>query len=208
MIRTLIFDLDGTLVDSKRDIADSVNRTLIGLDLPPREVETIYGLIGEGVYRLIAQAMEGHQEEVESGVAIFRADYRRHLLDTTTCYPGIHELLDRLRDRFLAVVTNKSREFTIPILEGLGLLDRFEYIISGDEEWPKKPAPDALIEIMSRSSSAQGETITIGDNYTDILAGKNAGVATCWASYGFGQKRELIPDFTIREPLDLLEIVK
>ncbi|MGA1796216.1 MAG: HAD family hydrolase [bacterium] len=208
MIQTLIFDLDGTLVDSKKDIADSVNRTLISLDLPPKELETIYRLIGEGVYRLIAQAMEGHTEEVEAGVAIFKADYRRHLLDTTTCYGGVPELLDRLRGRFLAVVTNKSREFTIPILEGLGLLDRFDCIIAGDDEWPKKPAPDAMFEVMKRSSSKQEGTMTIGDNYTDILAGKNAGIATCWASYGFGRRQELIPDFTIREPLELLEIVQ
>jgi phosphoglycolate phosphatase len=205
MIQTIIFDLDGTLVDSKKDIAHSVNQTLIRFKFSPKKLEEIYSLIGEGVYRLISQALEGHEEKVETGVDIFRAYYREHLLDTTICYPGIYEVLDQLEDKFLAVITNKPKEFTIPILEGLGLIHRFGYIISGDEIWPKKPAPDSIYEVMKKSNSSALETINIGDHYTDILAGKNAGILTCWASYGFGQKRDLIPDMTINKPLDLLE---
>jgi phosphoglycolate phosphatase len=208
MIRTIIFDLDGTLVDSKNDIAHSVNRTLVRFNLPVKKLEEIYTMIGEGVYRLISQALTGHEEKVELGVETFRAYYRENLLDTTVCYPGIYEVLDRIGDRFLAVITNKPKEFTIPILNGLGLLHRFDLIISGDEKWPKKPVPDSIYEVMKRSSSSGSETLSIGDHYTDILAGKNAGILTCWASYGFGQKRDLVPDLTINKPLDILECVK
>jgi phosphoglycolate phosphatase len=208
MIRTIIFDLDGTLVDSKKDIAHSVNRTLIRFNLPEKKLEEIYTMIGEGIYKLILQALTGHEEKVESGVEVFRAYYRKNLLDTTVCYPGIYEVLDQIEDRFLAVITNKPKEFTIPILKGLELLDRFDLIISGDEMWPKKPSPDSIYEVMKRSASSGPETLNIGDHYTDILAGKNADIVTCWASYGFGQRRNLVPDLTISKPMDLIEYVK
>jgi len=208
MIKTLIFDLDGTLIDSKEDIAHSVNRTLDALGLPTRKLEVIYSMIGEGVYRLISQALEGHEERVKAGIRIFRTDYKKHLLDTTACYQGIEAVMDCFKGRFLAIVTNKPREFTIPILEGLGIRNRFNLIISGDDGWPKKPAPDAICEIMKESAVSGSEAIHIGDHYTDILAGKNAGTFTCWAAYGFGQRRDLIPDLTINSPLDLLTMIK
>jgi len=206
--KAVIFDLDGTLIDSKKDIALSVNRTLEALGLSQKRIEEIYSLIGEGVYRLIVQALEGYDKKVDSGIAIFRADYQQHLLDYTACYPGIYEVLDQLNDKFLAIITNKPKEFTIPILEKLELIHCFDLIISGDDGWPQKPAPDSIHEVMKRSTASESETIHIGDHFTDILAGKNAGIKTCWASYGFGQKRDLIPDMTIHTPLDLLALIK
>ena len=119
--KTVIFDLDGTLIDSKKDIALSVNRTLAVLGLPQKKVEDIYELIGEGVYRLIAGALSDHDEQVDAGIEIFRADYQEHLLDHTVCYPGIYEVLDQLNNKFLSIITNKPKEFTIPILNRLEL---------------------------------------------------------------------------------------
>ena len=208
LYRTVIFDLDGTLIDSKKDIAISVNRTLEALGFPQKRAEEIYDLIGEGVYRLIAGALGDHDEKVNVGIEIFRSDYQRHLLDHTVCYPGIYEVLDQLSDKFLSIITNKPKEFTIPILNRLGLVHHFDLIISGDDGWPKKPAPDSIYEVMNRSKKLPSETINIGDHFTDILAGKNAGILTCWASYGFGKKRDLVPDMIIQEPLDLLGLIK
>ncbi|NJL17281.1 MAG: HAD hydrolase-like protein [Nitrospira sp.] len=128
----LIFDLDGTLIESKWDIAHSVNFTLVGLGLPERPIEEIFGFVGDGVKRLLRLAVgEGNQARFEEALRVFRGHYLEHCLDRTTFYPGIEPMLQHFAHKTKAIATNKSIEYTRVILKGLGP-QHFGYMVGGD----------------------------------------------------------------------------
>jgi len=133
-VRVLIFDLDGTLIDSKLDLAISVNATLRHMGRQPLADETIFGYVGNGAQVLVQRALgEGvTPAEIEKGLAFFLAYYRAHMLDNTVAYPGVREGLELLKDRELAVLTNKPVRFSEAILAGLGLANYFRYIYGGN----------------------------------------------------------------------------
>jgi phosphoglycolate phosphatase len=205
----LVFDLDGTLVDSELDLANSVNATLEKIGRKPLSVELIASYIGQGVIVLISRSLgsDAPQELVEQATEIFLEYYRQHMLDNTTTYPGVREALAGLHGRKMAVLTNKPVRFSQDMLKGLGLADRFLQIYGGNSFETKKPDPFGLNRLMEENGTAASTTLMIGDSVSDVLAGRNAGAWTCGVNYGFGAPTldEAEPDIRID---DLRELPK
>ena len=207
----IIFDLDGTLIDSKLDLANSVNFTREQMGLSVLEHQLIFSYIGDGATMLIRRAMgEGLSElDVQGALEIFPAHYREHLLDNTTLYPGVAEALDALRPLKLAVLTNKPLRPTESILQGLQIKDRFAVVYGGNSFEQKKPHPVGIQQILSDTGSARDRTVMVGDSYIDIQTGRNAAVATCGVNYGLASDtlHEPKPDFLINDLRELSRVV-
>jgi len=206
-IRLLIFDLDGTLIDSKLDLALSVNAMREQLGLEPLPHETIATYVGQGVEKLVQRSLgEGTTEEtLARGLAMFREHYRQHMLDNTNTYPGVREALEELRGRSMAVLTNKPVKHSREILSGLGLGHYFSAVYGGNSFAQKKPDPAGALALMRENDASSEETLMIGDSETDVLTGRNAGVRTCGVTYGFGAPtlQNAPPDLTIDDLREL-----
>ncbi|TAM84788.1 MAG: HAD family hydrolase [Acidobacteria bacterium] len=197
----LVFDLDGTLVDSELDLANSVNATLETIGRMPLSVDLIASYVGQGVSVLISRALgaESTSELVERATEIFLSHYREHMLDHTATYPGVREALSELDGRKLAVLTNKPVRFSREMLKGLGLAHCFLQIYGGNSFENKKPDPIGLHRLMEETGAPASRTMMIGDSVSDVLAGRNAGAWTCGVNYGFGAPTldEVPPDIRI-----------
>ena len=206
-MQLLIFDLDGTLVDSEVDLALSVNATLQNMGRKPLSTERIASYIGNGVTVLISRALGpgATQEGVEQGTELFLEHYRQHMLDHTLPYPGVREALEDLRSRKMAVLTNKPVKFSQMMLAGLGLAQYFSYIYGGNSFENKKPDPVGVFRLMSDIRVPASRTLMVGDSVSDVLAGRNAGVWTCGVSYGLGSPtlEETPPDLMIGDLREL-----
>ena len=187
-MQLVVFDLDGTLVDSKVDLALSVNAVRAQMGLTPLPLDLIASYVGQGVTILIRRALgeEASEENVERGLAFFLDYYRHHMLDNTSIYPGVEEALEDLRDRQLAVLTNKPVHFSHEMLTRLGVASYFTYIYGGNSFPAKKPDPIGVQKLMDDLKVAPQQTIIVGDSDTDVLTGRNAGIWTCGVTYGFG----------------------
>lgn len=205
----LIFDLDGTLIESKWDIAHSVNFTLVELGLPERPIEEIFGFVGDGVKRLLRLAVgEGNQARFEEALKIFRGHYLEHCLDRTTFYPGIEPMLQHFAYKTKAIATNKSIEYTRVILKGLGP-QHFGYMVGGDNGFGLKPEPGMLLHVMEMMGASKERTVLIGDSTNDINGGHNAGIRVCAVGYGMGNREKMAacqPDWFIEHPEELTEL--
>lgn len=205
----LIFDLDGTLIESKWDIAQSVNFTLAELGLPERPIEEIFGFVGDGVKRLLRLAVgEGNQARFEEALKVFRGYYLEHCLDRTSFYPGIEPMLQHFVHKDKAIATNKSIEYTRVILNGLGL-QHFRYMVGGDNGFGLKPEPGMLLHIMEKMGVSKERTVLVGDSTNDINGGHNAGIRVCAVGYGMGNRAKMEacqPDWFIQKPEQLMEI--
>lgn len=205
----MIFDLDGTLIESKWDIAQSVNFTLTELGLPERPIEEIFGFVGDGVKRLLRLAVgEGNQTKFEEALKIFRGHYLEHCLDRTTFYPGIERMLQHFSHKDKVIATNKSIEYTRVILNGLGP-QHFLYMVGGDNGFGLKPEPGMLVHIMEKVGASKERTILVGDSTNDINGGHNAGIRVCAVGYGMGNREKMAacqPDWFIENPEQLMEI--
>jgi len=198
----LLFDLDGTLVDSRADLAASVNLMLRELGRERLPDEAIIGFVGEGARLLVERSLRAshglsaetalEDEETSTALAIFMHHYRDHLMDRTALYPGVREALDRLEAIPKAIITNKPYQFSVAILEALGLSDRFPVVIGGDSLPERKPSPLMLLEGAHRCGATPAQTLMIGDSRIDIAAGRNAGMATCGFVGGFRGRDELL----------------
>lgn len=188
----ILFDLDGTLIDSKNDIADSANYTLKSLGLPELRPERIYGFIGDGVRKLLERTLPAdYQGEIENAWATFSDHYQDNLLRTTVLYPGVSEVLVHFQEKSKIIVTNKPERFAIPVLRGMGILSCFERIIGGESMPLKKPHPDAILNLLHEKKIHGSRALMIGDGCNDIEAGKRAGVITCAVSYGLTDRETL-----------------
>lgn len=211
MFELLIFDLDGTLVDSRRDIATAVNISLDELGMPNREPELIFGFIGGGVHNLIRKSLpEGREDLLDKGVDIFWENYREHVLDTTTLYPGVYKLLEKLSGRKLALVTNKPYAHTHMILQGLDI-DRYFVSVQG---WKMglnvKPDPQLLNMALDEAGTPPSRAVMIGDSMADLLSARAAGVRSCIVGYGYGAREKLIeaaPDFFVESVSEIESIL-
>jgi phosphoglycolate phosphatase len=186
--RHLVFDLDGTLVDTKDDIAEAVNVTLEQLGLPRQEPRTLWTYVGHGVRVTLERALGAeHAALLDQAVAVFLPWYRAHLLDHSAVYPGLGDVIERLAadGAVFSLVSNKLEEMSAAIVAGLGLAARFPRVVGGDSMPAKKPHPMGLRAVMHAAGVAASATLMIGDSAIDVATGKNAGVATCGVLWGF-----------------------
>jgi phosphoglycolate phosphatase len=186
-IRLLVFDLDGTLIDSKQDLVNSVNATREWLGLGPLPHDTISSYVGNGAPVLIRRAIgpDYSDEEHAQALEFFLTYYRAHKLDHTRFYPGVREALDAFGDRTLAVLTNKPVRITNEILQELGVARYFRHVYGGNSFETKKPHPEGVLNILRDAGVEPDEAIMVGDSDVDVLTGRNAGIFTCGVSYGF-----------------------
>jgi len=208
----LIFDLDGTLIDSKRDLADSVNAMRVHLGEPLLADETVYSYVGNGAPVLVRRALPGRdEEEIERGLRFFLEYYRDHMLDATTLYPGVREGLDQLlaADVKMAVLTNKPVRFSEHLIKGLGLEGHFFRIYGGNSFEEKKPHPRGIELLMEESGIGREQTIMIGDSAVDVMTARNAEVRACGVSWGFQPETFAAapPDFVIDSMSELVGMV-
>ncbi len=206
-IDLLIFDLDGTLIESKWDIAVAVNLTLADLDLPLRTQEEIFGFVGGGIKRLLRLAVgEENHSRYEEALRVFRGHYLAHCLDRTQFYPGVERVLIHFADKHKAIATNKSLEYTTKILDGLGP-HHFSYVVGGDDGYGLKPEPGMLLKVMEALNVTKDRTVLIGDSTNDIKGGHNAGIRVCAVGYGMGNREKMAacqPDWFIEKPEELM----
>jgi len=186
MIKLIIFDLDGTLVDSSVDLTNALNYAIEPCSLEKLTVAQTKGLVGEGITKLLQNLLGPERLSLHADIlSKFMDYYSSHLIDHTTPYPGVTETLDSLRDYKKAVISNKYEALSREVLKGLGLLQHFDAVLGSDSTGEKKPSPQPLLKVMQMFSCAPWETVIIGDSNFDIEAGKAAGATTCAVTYGY-----------------------
>lgn len=208
-LKAFVFDLDGTLVDSKLDLVLSMNATLEYLGRQPLSQEQIAGYVGGGVLLLVKRALgEGaSDEEVEKGIVFFLDYYKAHMLDNTVPYPGVRKCLDALGCHSLAVLTNKPVKFSQSIIAGLNMSRYFQFVYGGNSFEKKKPDPVGLHTLLRNFNLSPCELMMVGDSDIDIQTARNAGTLACGVTYGFGSARlpQSRPDLLLDNLADLLE---
>jgi len=187
-IHALIFDLDGTLIDSKRDLIHSVNAMLREMGRAELPEEIISGYIGHGAPKLVSRALGEHTPEAEKlrAIEFFLAYYEEHKLDSTCAYPGIAEALEQLRSLPMAVLTNKPVRVSKRILDALDLSKYFRVVYGGNSFETKKPDPLGANRILRDLRAAPHEAILIGDSEVDVQTARNSGTLAAAVNYGFG----------------------
>ena len=205
MPQVIIFDLDGTLIDSRSDLTTAVNLTRTHYDLTPLSLETVCSYIGNGARKLIERSLP-ENINIDDALVIMKKNYYEHLTDETKLYPGVLEGLQKLlaTGRKLAVITNKPDKASKIILKKLGIDKYFNEIIGGGGEHPLKPEPDALLYFADKWNADVKKSWMIGDHYTDLEAGARASMKCCWASYGFGDPKGLRYDLEAKSFSELV----
>jgi len=206
-ISLLVYDFDGTLVDTLDDIAGSVNRTLKELGLRTLSRDAVRACVGRGVVELMTRALkETGYTDIEKSVDLFREHYSRHLVEHTDFYPHCREILEHFSGKTQAIFSNKPEEFVRQILQRLNATAPFQHILGGDSLKNKKPDPQGLHLLMEKFNVPAEEVLMIGDTAVDIEAGRAAGVHTCAVSYGLGDPEALRnsrPHYSIDSMADL-----
>jgi phosphoglycolate phosphatase len=206
MVGAVIYDLDGTLIDSRADLADSVNTMLARLGLPRLEDRLVWSFIGEGAERLIRRSLGPHQDRYPEAAPIWREEYQKRLLDKTRLYPGVRELL-RAPPDLRAVITNKPGDFARQILAGLGVADAFRAVLGGDEA-PRKPDPAGVLSICSRLGVAADRALYVGDSKVDLATARAAGIPICAVSWGLGASADLAgADYSCSTPAEVAALL-
>jgi phosphoglycolate phosphatase len=208
----LIFDLDGTLVDTKADLAAATNSMLSALELPILTIAQVERFIGEGARVLVERALGPQRANlVPRGFALFMEYYTAHLLDHTQPYAGIPELLAAAyaEGHALSVLTNKPEAPSRAILSGLGLANFFGALVGGDTLPVRKPDPQGIRYLQQVTGVALAETVLIGDSRIDVETGRAAGITTCRVMWGFGAEgmRAGAPQFVVDSPAQLSALV-
>lgn len=199
-VRVLVFDLDGTLIDSALDLALSVAATLEHMNRPPISHEIIYSYVGNGAPTLIRKALgpDASEEDCQRGLEHFLSYYREHMLDNTVTYPGVREGLAELARFPMAVLTNKPVRFSEKILDGLGLSPYFKFVYGGNSFERKKPDPMGMQLLLADFGVLPREAMMIGDSEVDVQTARNANTWACGVTYGLGSER------LVQHPPDVL----
>jgi phosphoglycolate phosphatase len=209
----LIFDLDGTLINSKLDLAHAVNATRAAMGLEPLDHELIYSYVGNGAPVLIRKAIgpEASEEQIEAALQFFLTYYHDHKLDYTVLYPGVRETLQALQSagRKMAVLTNKPVRISKAILDGLGIGSYFVRVYGGNSFEQKKPNPIGVATLLNETATGANEALMVGDSAVDIETARNAGIASCGVTYGFQPETLAVaaPDYLIDRMEQLLDVL-
>ena len=187
-VRALIFDLDGTLIDSKMDLVNSVNATLRELKHAELPTELVASYVGSGAPVLIKRALgvDSSEEEHKKALAFFLMHYEEHKLDETRLYPGVAETLVQLKSLPMSVLTNKPVKISMRILEGLGVAQYFRSIYGGNSFETKKPDPSGAKQILNEFNITAQEAAMVGDSEVDVQTARNAGMRSVIVNFGFG----------------------
>ncbi len=217
-VRLLVFDLDGTLIDSRLDLIHSVNAMLLHIGRPELDGDMIASYVGDGAPALVRRALGDTDDDtlLQPALEYFLGYYRLHKLDHTTVYAGIPEVLKRLANssngvqRQMAVLSNKPANSSRAIVRALGVGDFFVRIYGGNSFTTKKPDPLGVRTILQETGVAAAEGLMIGDSSIDVLTGRNAGLWTCSVTYGFAPHslEEVPPDVLIEGPRELGELLR
>lgn len=209
-VKLIIFDLDGTLVDSLGDLADAANFMLSHFGRPEVSLATVRDYVGEGARRLVEKALPGaSEEELQEGLSLFLGYNAEHIAVKTLPFPGVPETLARLqRDGYLlTVASNKTEALCRKLLAALELEHFFSAVLGADSVSERKPSPQPILKLMADFSTSAAETAMVGDSINDIAAGKGAGVITVGCSYGYGDFREIAgADYRVAAFHELIEL--
>jgi phosphoglycolate phosphatase len=206
----VIFDLDGTLIDSSKDLAISVNATREHLGMPPLDPLVIHSYVGNGAAMLVKRSLGSTvtDELAERGLAYFLKYYRTHALQYTRCYEGIPGLLRELsvKGHKMAILTNKPAKISTDIVAGLGIGQYFFRLYGGDSLFAKKPDPEGIRLLREEARETVGDTLMVGDSAVDVQTARNAGVRCCGVGWGIQPESFELnpPDFLIQTPRELL----
>jgi len=191
-IDLVMFDLDGTLADTGRDLANAVNFTRAYFNLEPLPEALVFAHVGRGVEYLLKHALpEESPVHFQHVMKIFLRRYEEHLLDTTVVYPSVHAVLEYFQRKKRVVVSNKMYRLTLAVLRGLGLEREFDAILGGDSAAENKPHPAPIKDVLCRFRITATQALMVGDGDADVEAGKRAGVVTCGVTYGLGNTDDL-----------------
>ena len=213
-MKLLIFDLDGTLIDSRLDLIHSVNATLRHFHRPELPGDVVASYVGDGAPMLVRRSLGDPKDEqfFKRALEFFLSYYREHKLDHTTVYEGIPEALEKIQSnghaRKMAVLSNKPVNPSRAIVEALGLGRFFVRVYGGNSFETKKPDPLGIKTILKETAVSAPDAMIIGDSYIDVLTGRNAGLATCGVTYGFAPHTlsEAPPDVVVESPKELAEM--
>jgi phosphoglycolate phosphatase len=215
MIRLVVFDLDGTLVDSKKDLADAANALIAELGGTPQTEEAIAAMVGEGAALLVQRALAaaGLPPATPGALEAFLRHYDRRLLRHTRPYDGMLAVLCALHaTRRISVLTNKPAQATLRILRELGFEPLLNGVIGGDTPFGRKPDPSGLRQLIADAGATAATTLLVGDSAVDLETARRAGTAVCLARYGFGFRfagSEFRGDeFFIDAPAELLNVIE
>jgi phosphoglycolate phosphatase len=210
-LKLIIFDLDGTLVDSRPDIMHAVNHAISPYGIEPVNLPETTELVGEGAIRLMEKLLEKRNVDLEISVLVDRFEwyYSAHPVRHTVVYPGVPETLRFLRDYHKAIVSNKFRSISLEVLKKLGLAQYFEEVAGVDTFPERKPSPLPVLRMLERFATSPEETIMVGDSMYDIQAARAAGAKAVAAAYGYGSRGfSEDADFIITDFPQLRDIVK
>lgn len=207
--RCVVFDLDGTLIDSREDLAAAVNMTRREFGLSPLPLDRVTSYVGDGMRKLMQRALADASVDIDEAVKAMKRNYGENLVAATTLYPGVFDGVGTLLESgwSLAVVSNKPTEFCRTILRRFDLEDAFTEIIGGGSAFPLKPDPSSLHHILKVTGSAASKSWVMGDNHTDLEAGSRAGMKRCYAAFGFGDPQDKPFDFKAASFQDFVAVL-
>lgn len=204
----VVFDLDGTLVDSRLDIAASVNEALRAAGAPEVPADQVIPLIGEPLSGILGRLLPPDlRDRVPAAVEAYKAHYFHHCFDRSRLYPGVRECLERMKGLCLAVATTKMTYMAVRLVDAAGLASYFD-LVQGSEGIPYKPHPEVLNIVLRKTGKRAGRSWMVGDTVYDIQAGRAAGMRTCAVTYGIGSKNALereSPDLVVGSLVELPE---
>jgi phosphoglycolate phosphatase len=189
----IIFDFDGTLVETGTDLVQAINFMLRTLRLQERTTEEIISFVGDGINSLIEKALgQGNVKHQEKALDIFTSYYSTHLLDNAKLYHQVEDVLINFAGKTKIILTNKRYKYTIPIAQGLDIEKYFLEIIGSDSTPYKKPDSRVVDLILNKYGTAKEKTVIIGDGVNDILVAKNSGILSCAYLNGLGNRQDLL----------------
>lgn len=213
MYKHIIFDLDGTLVDTIQDVTSSINYALKVMGFPAKTLAEVQQAIGPGKDHFLKYIFpDGEDTEVDGELFLdlFRKHYWDHCVDATKPFDGMSKVIHALENDFnLHVASNKPRPFIERILEGLHIKDKFKVIVGPEDVTAAKPHPEMIIQVLNRAGAKPNDTLFVGDTDNDMKAGRGAGVHLCAVKFGYGALDVLEsynPEYFIEKPEEILEI--